>query len=503
MTDSKSTVTRLGGQTLYFLLGNIFTLFVGFPLQVFVARTLGAENLGIFSLFDAVASLGANLLSFGLAPTLVKFIPHNLARGDQASVRLLVNTGFKTLLLAGGGVALGVWLLQILSVPLPLVAHDHESVVSLMALLVPLLLLNYFFQQGLRGFQEFRYLVMGTSFLQLGTKTLLTVALLSLGAGLTGYVAAVVLASMVSCAWLARGLKRRLDSLPPHETTPPQQFRKEWRDYATIWYLHSLIGVITLHFDRFLLGWLSGAAPVGVLLLVKQLNEMPGMFFQMFISIASPMFASAHARDDARERQHLFHLLIDWVLRLSAPLCLFLLLFAEGVLGLYGGDIAEQGSLALRVLIAAQLVNLAMGPLGNMLTLSGSERLLIKLTVADQLVWGGAMLLVVPTHGLNGLACVTALSILEHNFVLLFVAKQRLGIRWFDKRFLRWLLPSAVTAAFGALVFWRTGGALSVVELAGVLISFYLVFFSASLLQGMHDDDKTLLSHVFNRLTGR
>ena len=48
-----STPANLGGQASFFLVGNIFTLLVGFPLQIYVARILGASNLGIFRLLGA------------------------------------------------------------------------------------------------------------------------------------------------------------------------------------------------------------------------------------------------------------------------------------------------------------------------------------------------------------------------------------------------------------------------------------------------------------------
>ncbi|HTQ98369.1 MAG TPA: oligosaccharide flippase family protein [Candidatus Acidoferrum sp.] len=497
-TDSHKTVTRLGGQALYFLVGNVFTLVVGFPLQVFVARLLGAENLGIFSLFDAGVSLGAGMLSFGLAPTLVKFIPHCLARNDHASVRLLVRNGWQLLLLAGGCAVLVVWVLQWLRVPLPLL-ESHAEAAFLMALLVPLSLLIYFFQQGLRGFQEVRYMVMGTSFLQLGVKAVLAVVLLNLGAGLIGYVLAVVLSALVSCLWLARGLWRRLAELPQAELAG-QGYRKEWRNFASVCYLDALVGMCTANLDRFLLGWLSGAAPVGVLLLVKQLYALPGAFFQMFMAIASPMFAAAHARDDARERQHLYHLMIDWVVRPSAPLCMFLLLFAEPLLGLYRGDIAVQGSLALRILVVSQLINLVLGPLGTMLTLSGCERLLAKLNIVDQLVWIIGMIVLLPRYGLNGAVAMTAFTMVEQNVVLFVVAKRRLGMNWYDARFLRWTLPLTATLLTGLGAHWVSGGELAAIPLAAVLLLMYIVFAAVSLLQGLHEDDKTLLSHIVTRL---
>ena len=75
LSRKTNTVNRLGGQAAFFFVGNVFTLLVGLPLQVYVARILGAGGLGVFSLIEGVVGIVAGFLAFGLAPTLVKFIP--------------------------------------------------------------------------------------------------------------------------------------------------------------------------------------------------------------------------------------------------------------------------------------------------------------------------------------------------------------------------------------------------------------------------------------------
>ena len=497
--DNSQTSTRLGGQALYLLLGNIFTLVVGFPLQVFVARTLGAESLGIFSLFDGAVSLGVDLCSFGLAPALVKFIPHCLAQNEHAAVRLLVKRGSLMLMVAGTAVVLVVWALVLAKVRITLLA-SQPLLASIMVLLVPLGLLTYFVQQALRGFLEVRYMVMGTSILQLGVKAVVAVLLLQLGLGLAGYVIAVVVATLCSCLWLAVGLWRKLQSIPSTSATRADGYKKEWRDFALVMYGNSMLGVGATYLDRFLLGWLNGATPVGVLMLLKQLYALPGVFFHMFMAAASPMFSSAHARDDGQERQHLYHLITDWVTRLSAPLCIFLLMFAEPVLALFGNEFAINGRHSLRILVAAQMVNLAMGPLGIMLTLSGREKLFLKLAVVEQVLTMIGLCLLVPNYGLNGAVIMIAYGILQQNAVAYVVARRSLGLRWFEKRYLLWILPGLFSVVTAGLIRWYGASDLGALGLIAILVLLYAIFFTISLLQGLHEDDKHFIAHIGQRL---
>ena len=82
MNERNANASRLGGQVAFFMLGNLFTIGVGFPLQIYVARVLGASGLGVFSLLDGFVGVIVGLLAFGIAPTAVRFSPEHLERRE-------------------------------------------------------------------------------------------------------------------------------------------------------------------------------------------------------------------------------------------------------------------------------------------------------------------------------------------------------------------------------------------------------------------------------------
>lgn len=495
-SNRAQTVSGLGGQASFFFLGNVFTLLIGLPLQIFVARMLGADGLGTFGLIEGGMSLVAGLIAFGLAPALVKFIPAHLERGEHACIRKLVGHG-AAILLAAGAVAYGLMLLVL---PLavqrwPLLA-DHRAAIVVMGLLIPLSLMAFYLQQGLRGFQEIRYMVLGSSFMQLTVKAVLAVVLLTMGFHLLGYVWAVVLSVLCACAWMGWGLWRKLSAMPESAAVDCGESKSAWRNYAKVMYTGSLIGMGSAYLDRFLLGIFVGAAPVGVLVVVKQLQQMPAIFLQMFLAVAAPMFSSAHARDDAHERQHIYHLTTDWVIRLSAPLIIFFLLFAEPLLNLYGGRFADEGRYALWIMLAGQIVNLAAGPVGNLLNMCGMEKLMLRLSIYQMAISAVGLVVLVPYSGLTGAAIVIATSTIFINLAAFSYARKSLGLRWFDPRYLRWLAPLAASLAAGIVAVKLGSPDPRAALLMLYLVLLYGVFHGVSLAQGLHEDDRELLAHL-------
>lgn len=501
MSQSRpNTANRLGGQASLFFLGNVFTLLVGFPLQIYVARSLGADSLGIFSLIEGGVGLAAGLMGFGLASALVKFIPTHLELGEYACIRKLVGKGALILLVAGS-MAYGVLLLvfPIAARAWPVIT-DHQAAVTLMGLLIPLGLIAFFLQQGLRGFQEIRYMVLGSSFMQLTVKAVLTVLLLALGFQLMGYIWAVVISVLCACAWLGYGLWKKLSAMPKIRDASCGEQQRAWRNYAGIQYTGSLLGMGAQYLDRFLLGIVVGAAPVGILAVVKQLQQMPGIFLQMFLAVAAPMFSAAHARGDAQERQHIYHLTTDWVMRLSAPLFIFFLLFAEPLLNLYGQEFVHEGLRAFQILLLGQAINLGFGPLGNMLNMSGKEGFMLRLSAYDLVISMASVVILVPSFGLTGAAMAITFSTLVMNFAAMWAARTLLGIRWADRRYLRWIVPFAASIAVGVGASTLGPQEVGVTWLVMYLVLCYGVFHGVSLAQGLHEDDRELLGHIRAKL---
>ena len=343
-------------------------------------------------------------------------------------------------------------------------------------------------------------MVIGSSFMQLIVKVVLTVVLLSLGYHLLGYIVAVVISTVCAIAWMAIGLRRKLKSMPSTITTCNQDLQDAWYKYAKVIYTGSLIGLLAMHLDRFLVGSFGGVEAVGVLVVVKQLQIMPVIFLQMFLAILAPMLSDAHVRGDNTTRDHLYHLSIDWVVRLSLPLFIFLIVFGEPVLKLYGDKFASDGLYALWILLIAQLYNLVSGPIGMVMNMSGQESKMLK-----TIIWQTFILLIltaglIPVYGILGASIALGLSTVFNNILCYYLANKHLKICWGNKKFLKWIAPAVL--GIGAALLIKIFGSITpnAYMLFAYLFFLYIIFHGAYFAQGLHDDDKEFMSHVAKKL---
>ena len=499
MTAGKpSIVKRLAGQSSLIMLGNLFTLFVGFPFQIYLAKTLGVEQLGALGLFEAIAQTVGPLLGFGLGFTLVRFVPQQVALGKFRHVRLLMRHVYllttlfgiiSALLIATGGVLLLRWMPEL---------TPYRNLFPLVGLMTLLGMLTSISQQALRAFFDIPYMVWISSFLQLSIKVAIAIVLLWWGWALMGYLLAVVISAGLALPGMLWGVRKHLSRLTATQEEVEPHTRKSWWSFASTMYGNTLLGIATAPAERFLLAGTIDLASVGVLMAVRQLQAFPQVLLQVIITVIGPMFSAARSQDNTEEAAHIYHISTDWVCRLGLPLLVFLLVFGEHVLALYGVEFTRVGRWPLFLLVLAQVVNLSSGPSGIMLNMLGQEKMMLRLNMISNGIFFACLVLLVPFMGLLGVAVGGVSSVLFLNLTAIHTMKRRLNIHWWSARYQRLLLPLVVITLV-SLVVLTTGMVASAWSLALMLPGLYLIFFVVYALRGFSHEDR----EVFELLLGR
>jgi O-antigen/teichoic acid export membrane protein len=492
--------SRLGVASLYVLLGNAFTLIVGLPLQIYVSRVLGPDGVGIYGLLEAAMATAAGLLGLGVGETVVRFLPAHLERREYGNALGLLRFG-ASVLFAVGAAAYAILLLS-----LPWIGRfwpailPYRGEIAAMGLMIPFGLVLYFLQQSLRGFQEIRQIILGSSVMQLTVKAALTVGAFAIGLRLDGYVLAVVSATACGLLWLLYELRRKVFSLP--SATASSVALPQWYRFALMSYSGALIGAASSGLDRFLLGAFVSSGAVGVLLVARQLQNLPERFNQMLLMVGAPLLSAAHSRRNLKETQHIFCLITDWSVRCSLPLVLFLLFFARPVLALYGPGFADLGALPLQILVGAEFLGLLCGPNGNVAMMSGLERQATVFWTATAALSAVMLLVLIPQFGLVGAAFAVAFGILFTNFGTAMLICKKLHLHWWDNRYSAWL-PQAGANLLVILTVSLLPLQLGAGQLFAVLVAMYVSAVVAGVAFGLHEDERELLRHIRIRLTGR
>lgn len=187
--------------------------------------------------------------------------------------------------------------------------------------------------------------------------------------------------------------------------------------------------LINSRVDLIMLGTLKGAYWAGIYAVAARAAELVPFFFGVINLVIAPRIAQYHYGGQKVLLQRLVSASSRRVLFLSIPLALLLLIAAPWLLKLLYGTAFEVGALPLRLLAAAQLVNVSAGSLSLILNMTGHERLTavgVGLAALFNVIFNAVL---IPFFGILGAAIATSGSMILWTAMLWFLVRRHTGLR--------------------------------------------------------------------------
>jgi O-antigen/teichoic acid export membrane protein len=401
---------------------------VGVAMGVVLARGLGAEGYGTYAYAFAIMSLLMVAGEAGVPTLLMREVAS--AHGQQRWGLLrgaLIRSGQLVLLASVSIAIIGLLLLWAMA--------DHLSAAQfyttlLMLLVLPLAALGKAIASAMQGLHR---VVVGQA-----VGTLLRPLLVLVGVGSLfllvpamrqpQYAMAVQFAAAGAVLLVGGWMLSRY--LPAVSRTEPVEYQsRQWLKSALPFTLIGGALIINNQADIIMLGWFGSAADVGVYrVAVQGATLVVAVSLHVVSAVAAPHFARLHAQDDMEKLQRLVTASARVALLTSLPVALTFILAGGTIAGwAFGGEFVAS-HLPLAILAFAYLASAAFGPIGALLTMTGSERHVART------LWQTALLnvvlngLLIPFYGMVGAAVASAISLLIWNAMLFVRVGKSLGI---------------------------------------------------------------------------
>jgi O-antigen/teichoic acid export membrane protein len=438
LSDIK-TIARNAGMS---GLGDIFSAAVIFATNVLMTRLVGASSYGLFILSKNVVIVGSVLGGFGIHQGVLHFLPFYRARENWSRARGMLLSG--TQLTALFSLTTAVLLFLAAGSLAERIFHTPGMAPALriLSISVPCLAFGKLWLSAIRALRALKYWVLIDKIIR-PVLCLVFLALLFL-AGLKLY--ALVLSDLVSIL-LAAGLGFFfLSRLLPDRwhRTPAVPDRRRLFGFSAPLFLVETLNFILRRVDIIMIGIFLMSTQVGIYHAAVRVALLLAIPLTSVNAIFAPMIAEYHGREDMVSLRRNFKVATRWIFSLVVPLCVFILLFPEQLLRLFGSEFTG-GSLALIILSSGQLVNAATGPVGYMIMMTGHPKLNLLNTLSLALVNVFLNLLLIPRFGISGAAMAAAASAVAINILRLVEVHHLLRVHPYQWSFLK-PLGSAIAA---------------------------------------------------------
>lgn len=412
-----------------------------FAYGLLLARLLGAEQYGIYEYAFAWLSLLLVPAVFGLDKIALRTFAASGGRGDWSEARGLLRWSTRS-------VGAGSLVLAVATGYVAWAGAGREVTPTVLAIWVvcatlPVSALTLLWEGGLRGLHR----VIEGQLPILIVRPLLAIvllasAILGLGwpasavVGLGTYLAAGFVAMLVAGIRLYG--RRPAEMREASASIRP----KAWLVSAIPLAVMAALYIANGRLGIILLGAMVGPEEAGIFALIGRGADLI-LFAMLAVNTAlSPTFARLYASGDIERLQRVVTRGTLLMFALAFPVAACLFVFGDLFLLLFGESFVV-GLRAMRILILGQCLNIAMGSVGVLLTMTNREQLAMLGFGSGAVVNVGLAFLLIPRYGVEGAAIAATASIVIWNIVLGVSTYRAIGIdstilapvvRWVSER---------------------------------------------------------------------
>lgn len=431
------------------LLGNGFSKACLVIFELSMARHFGVDEFGLFALGLATAFLVTNLSLFGLNFSVIQYLA-KYAETGTAQLRSAVVWGSVLATTVFAGLAGGALVLS--SEWLAITLFRKEALAPILVIVGAVVVFEGFNQVASAAFRGARKFRLHNLIADLIRNTVLLVAIpaivlfeLDLTYAFVAHLIGSALASFVALWWLRKEFGFfGLASLDRH-------ILLELFSFSWMLWLWSVLQATANRSFILLSGMFLTAGEVGVLSLVLRL-AMLMQFFQTAANMVAPVeYARLHYLGDKEELNRLFQSVSVILLLLCAVVAVPLLVDPERLLSVFGADYRLWAWIAWPLTLRTA-VNVATGPVGQVLVNSRERGAVLAMSVVDACLQFGLVVPLMWGFGLSGAVWGEVARVAIVVVVRLAVAKRRVGLRLIHHRYVAlWLVALAAGAAGAGL----------------------------------------------------
>lgn len=413
---------RLGRNVTATLIRQMASVVLSLGLSLLLARSLGPEGNGQYTLLVLLPTLLSSLANFGIAPANVYFVGRGtvtVTTALRATLRLWalissVSVGLGAIVI----VAYGSAIMPGVPIRLLIVALAVFPVTLLESLVIS------FFQAR----QDFGRYNRVTLVSPVCTLLLAGIAILALDLGVAGGFAAYGLGHAIGLvvAIIAVRTHKKASSQESSETVGA--YARQCVAYGWKAHLSNVLTFVNYRADVFLVNLLINPAATGIYIIAVQLCERLWMLSKSVSTVLLPRLAQLHSAGDQGPR--LAILVARWVLFISLAASLILAAVAGPLIELLFGRAYSAAAGAVLVLLPGVVLGSLSRVLANDLAAQGRPEINMYLSVLVMLVNIVGNVVLIPSLGLIGAAMATTIAYSLNAVAKVYVHSRLVGHSW-------------------------------------------------------------------------
>jgi O-antigen/teichoic acid export membrane protein len=417
-------------------LGSVFR----YIFSIIMARFLGAQMLGLYSLGNAITRIAEILALLGLDNGVLRFVSRDTE--DKVNVDRSIYTSLKIGLISSILIAVLLFL-SAEKIVNEILNEDSFliTVIKVFAISLPFTVLTLISSFATQAFKILKYKIFVNQIVN--PLTLLIAFVTSyflLGIELSILLPTVV-SSIIGLMFILKFLTNfsSISLSKIIDTTVDKDILK----FSVPLMFVSAIGIIMHWIDIIMLGILSNATEVGMYHPIERTAGLVRMILFAFAGIFAPIFSEHYFKKNKNGMKESYQSSSKYILAFSLPIFIFLFIYSEPMLLVFGTEF--QNYFALKVLLLGIFIQTIFGLGSSTLTMSGYTKFnLLNVSIALVLnIISNSIL--IPLYGLTGAALATSFALIVLSTLRYFENLILMNLNLFSFKLIKPIISGAIT----------------------------------------------------------
>lgn len=441
---SEEDIKKVAKGTGFTLFGSSIGKGLFFLCQIILARYLGTEAFGLYSVGFAVVKICEIIARLGLNTGGMRFV--SIYKDENASK-------LKGVLISATGISLlnGFFISFILYFFSHIIAQkvfkkpELAGTLQLFAFSIPFLGGTMVVSSLLQGFHTTKHSVYTREFIQPVINIVLVIILYYAGFGLHGVIYAFIFSNVLSLAAGIFYFKKLFPGFIKREIKPAYEL-KSLISYSVPLLFVGFLTYIVSWIDTIMLGSFGSAKDVGLYRAASQIPFILTLFLTAANSIYAPLAADLFQKGEMRRLSNILKATTRWVSYTVIPIFIFIVFSADDVMMLFGKEYTGVSSIVLIILAFGQLVNCITGGVGFTLTMTGKQNIALLYSIALILLNIVLNIILIFKYGVVGVAIATAIAVTSINIARAVAVYMIFKIHPFSRELIRYLMPIGISS---------------------------------------------------------
>jgi len=418
------------------VLSKIFT----YAYRIIIARSLGPEVYGLFSLAVMILGWFIAFSSLGLSGGLLRYVA--LYRGEKKTnkIRFIFRTSLIISLISTIISSIILFLLsEFISIKL---FHTPDLIIFLriFSILIPVSVFSSIFLSIMHAYEKINWHSFISNILQSATRLIILVVLIILGfktnSIIFSYFSGILIVLIVSymvCRYKISEIFKK-DTL---KKGIRKNLTKELFSYSWPLLFFGLLAGILYWIDSFAIGYFKSVLEVGfynaAIPIALLLNIAPELFLKLFF----PLINKEYSRKNFEVIKELSQQVGKWIFILNLPFLIIIMLFPGALINILFGQEYVIAENALRLLAIGAFFSSLTLLSSNLIAMVGKTKVMLADLVAILALNVILNIILVPKYGLNGAAFSTMICGIIFSLIFLFQVRHYTSIIPMRRKMLR------------------------------------------------------------------